>query len=304
MLIPTGNDLQNPHLRALAQPDPWRWLAHISGEWPIIAAYMVLAYAVDQVVAYVVAASVIGTRQHALGLLYHDGAHGLISRRKWLNDGLTIFCVGLPLGIPLAGYRQFHFRHHRCVGTVDDPELSHKRSLPQWTLPNSRGRIYGLMLFDLVGAGIPHIAFVIYLARPRQVWEGLLVPMFIAAVLWACWVTGLWWIPLMWWGGLLTTFWAVFRHRIWFEHVGTNQAHRFTARRWERWLFFPYQSDHHWEHHLAPGVPCHRLPAVRQLYPLACPSGTADLFAHFSQSSAIASGHLSEVSLPPSPWST
>ncbi len=53
---------------------------------------------------------VIGTRQHGLGVLGHDGAHGLISRNRRVNNILTNMAL-LPLGALSEGYRPFHLKH-------------------------------------------------------------------------------------------------------------------------------------------------------------------------------------------------
>jgi fatty acid desaturase len=80
----------------------------------------------------------------------------------------------------------------------------------------------------------------------------------------AAWVFGLW----CW--SILTGFWAVFRIRTWFEHVGLETAgrhgsHRFHANGLMRFLFFPHNTHCHYEHHLYPQVPYSNLPKLRKL---------------------------------------
>ena len=37
---------------------------------------------------------------------------------------------------------------------------------------------------------------------------------------------GLWWVPALWYGSLMTSFMAFFRIRTWLEHQGSDETHR------------------------------------------------------------------------------
>jgi fatty-acid desaturase len=119
---------------------PKRWLRRALLDWVIIilcfrAAHWSLFETTSlllRVATLVPLVVVIAARQHALGILAHDGAHRLICRSHFLNDFLANFLCEWPLMSNLGGYRAFHFEHHRKVGTPEDPELIYKNN--QWRI--------------------------------------------------------------------------------------------------------------------------------------------------------------------------
>jgi fatty acid desaturase len=282
--------LHPSELTELIRPRPFRWLAAASLDWSFILGAMIGAHWLHHPIGYVAALMVIGNRQHALSLLYHDGGHRLISKKAWLNDFLTIALAGLPLGIPLRGYRDFHFKHHRRVGTDEDPELIHKRGIPQWSLPFTRMQIFLQMLKDFLGGALPHLLIIAKLARPKDWRDGILTPIFVAAVLFVSWKTNMLWVPMLWWGSMITAFWATFRYRIWIEHIGTRGTHRLKGSLWERLLFFPHNADLHWEHHYSPGVSCFSLHKLRDKLPHPEILTSNELFEEFENSTPLGSG--------------
>lgn len=245
------------------KPKLWPWSWRLALDWLIIAAFFWLSWRWHHPAIWIISAIVIGSRQHAIGILGHDGAHRLVCRNRFWNDFLTsIFCLW-PLQIPLAGYRRFHFNHHRNVGTDQDPERLHKKLFPQWGLPLKPWRLIGWILADLLGGGVPHIGMAVYLTRPVS-WKDALGPiLFWTLILTICFFLKVIWIPILWFACLLTTFWISFRLRIWTEHVGTSETHRLSAALWQRFLFLPHGTWHHYEHHLYPKVPFWSLAKIR-----------------------------------------
>ncbi len=209
----------------------------------------------------IVAVLIIGNRQHALGILGHDGAHFAICSHRPTNNALARWLAFLPMGLNLEGYRRFHFAHHRDVGTPADPELTHYRVLPQWEMPLRPWRLLGQCLGDMVGGAVPHIVMALRLTKPAH-WAAYLWTF----VWWTVAVSALWmyggvWlaimVPLVWFTSLLTAQWTFTRLRIWTEHVGTASMHptrRFAASWVVRWIFVPHNIWIHWEHHQRPGA--------------------------------------------------
>lgn len=237
----------------------WPWLGRALIDWAIIAACLVFVAFYGNVASFVLASLVIGTRQHALAILGHDGAHRLITPHKRLNDFLTASCL-YPLGVSLSGYRRFHFDHHRHVSTERDPELFHKNLVPQWSLPLRPVRVGLHLLGDLVGFGIPHIVIGAALMRPKRAWDILPVMLFWACVICLCVSLNCLWIPALWLWSSLTAFWMVFRLRIWTEHVGAHDTHALARPPWwARMIFLPHNTWCHSQHHETPQVPCWQL---------------------------------------------
>lgn len=74
--------------------------------------------------------ALIAWMDHAALTRLHEAAHGMLSRRPWLNElqGLVIGTASLT---PLSVYRYVHARHHAHLGRERDPEFW-PYSLP-WT---------------------------------------------------------------------------------------------------------------------------------------------------------------------------
>jgi fatty acid desaturase len=73
------------------------------------------------------------------------------------------------------------------------------------------------------------------------------------------------WILLIWYAASLTAFWAVFRLRMWTEHVGTRETYRVSVSWWQRALYLPHNTWYHYEHHRWPSIPYWNLPRARAL---------------------------------------
>jgi len=258
-------------IKALYAPSFVRWLGAAARDWAII---VVTFWAIDQVpggplkpLTCLVGSWAIGTRQHALAILGHEGAHGLVSRRKWLNDWATrLLCFG-PLGVDLERYAAFHGAHHRHNGGPDDPELAFKAMEGKWDLPMTWRRLVRYILTDLLGAGGPFALGLAVGLRPRKArgWLALLGWWGVAlgAVAWS----GRWLIPGLWLFAFVTSFWCVFRLRMWTEHVGTPTTHSVRASWWQRAIFLPHATWLHDVHHANVNIPCHHLEAARAYYP-------------------------------------
>ena len=213
---------------------------------------------------------VIGARQHALAVLGHDGAHYSISKNRRINDALACVLCFWPLGFNLPGYRPFHFAHHRFLGTDRDPELLHKESkqvflgipVNQWTVPMKRWKFIAYIVGDWMGGSLLHLAYLVKLVSPPDFRAAL--PIFIGPVVAVLFI---WhemsWIPLLWYGSLITSFWMFFRLRIWMEHVGTSGTHVVQPNAIERFFITPHNIWVHEVHHDNPGMPLWALPDAR-----------------------------------------
>ena len=201
-----------------------RWLIAAIIDWLIIIVAIIIALQMNNVVVYFIVIFIVGTRQHALTQLGHDGAHYLVSDNYKLNDFLTnLFCFW-PLMIGLSGYRNFHFQHHRYMGTKLDPELKEKKlEKPQWDVPMKINRMKKYFLEDLIGL---HFRNVLHLFKEIKhknkvnimgtiiIWIIILIVLYFTNLLGAL---------IIWFVSLFTSFWAVFRVRAYHEHLGTRR---------------------------------------------------------------------------------
>jgi fatty acid desaturase len=270
---PARFELPLAALAELKKPSLTRFTLAITADWVAVVAAFVLARRVDHVAAYVVATWFIGTRQHAIGVMGHEGTHRRLgSRTPRLDEALTqLFCMW-PLLSDMHAYGDFHLSHHRNLNTVRDPEMKYRASgAPGWDVPRSQARFATQIVADLLGFGALEILrvmrFTVPATRQRAVGPALLTAAFVGACLW----TGQVWVLVMWYAALFTGFAAVWRLRCWLEHMGSDDTHRVHIPFLLAWLFAPHGIWLHWEHHRFPGVPFYNLAVARALTLQAAP---------------------------------
>jgi fatty acid desaturase len=287
----TRPDLDPALLASLAKPRVAPWLRAAVVDWGVIAAIFFVVAKVDHPLVYVLAIFPLGSRQQALGALFHDAAHHLVSPTTKLNDALGNALAAWPLGLTLAGYRRYHFAHHRGLGTVEDPEIHHKSTLPHWSLPLRPVPAVGHFVSDLLGAGAPHLVVAGGLTRPAGVREVVGLGAFWSAALVVSFLVHLWWVPLLWVASIATVFWSGVRLRIWTEHLGSADTHRIEVPGWLAHAIMPHNIGLHWEHHHFPTVPFWALGRLREALPgPRLPLGR--LGAQFILAEPLASGAL------------
>jgi hypothetical protein len=174
--VPKGNAVTTRPSRCFR-----RWLLPVLAEWGTIVLLFAAGYALNHWLAWALVVVLLGSRQHALSILGHDGAHHLPTRNRRLNDLASQWLCFWPLMVGLRGYRNFHFRHHRHVTDLDPERLYyHHWSRSQWTLPRTRARLILTFLLDLCGAGVLEVVKTLVLMGRAGWWD---------------WVG-----PLLWWG--------------------------------------------------------------------------------------------------------
>lgn len=220
------------------------WLAKLGALWAVLLSLCVL-----------------GVLQHRMALQGHEAAHFLLSRNRRLNEILgNILCM-YPIGTTIAAYRRWHFVHHRALGSEEDSERAFKGGW-KYTLPLTPRRLGVLFAGDLIGMGSAEVLRLQWILRPRG-WDALGLAMFWVLAVLVCWALDALWIIPLWVLALFTSFWAAFRIRAVSEHAGVAGTHRFHAPLWARYVFFPYHTWMHDEHHRCPSVPWWNLPLVR-----------------------------------------
>jgi fatty acid desaturase len=254
-----------------ARPDARRWLLGVCTEWAIIAVMMAACVAYPSVLLWAVAVFVIGTRQHALGIMAHEGVHSLVSTTRAVNDGLANWLSAYPLMYSVQG--------HRWLETEKDPEQAALRLYPhEWTFPMPRRRFFYLLCRDMLGGSVkpagdlvqyiwqvpggkrPQVARVVVFHVSAA---ALAIALGHAMVYFILWVVPLFTVALM-----------CFRVRTVAEHSGISEPHvRYrqpsvdtlaTTRTTVynavmKFLFGPHNMAYHIEHHLFPDVPVFRL---------------------------------------------
>lgn len=200
---------------------------------------------------------------HDLLVQGHEGTHDLISRRKWLNETLSWFTLGL-VGISRAAHREFHHDHHRQPHEAADPEFQ----LFDRVVHRVPGWAYLLIPFA-AAAGVN--AYPFRVAKPPEVRRRVVLDLALCGVLHGALLlvlgirTYLLFVVAPMFTGLLGA--TVVRSIC--EHHAVPEGDEWTnARSIETNPvvgFLWSNVNHHLEHHLFPGVPFHELPALRRL---------------------------------------
>ena len=251
--------------RKLRQLNTSRFLIPLFADWAIIVISTVLAFTVDSWWSIILGAIVVGTRQHAIGILGHDAAHGLITKNRKLNDFLGNILIFWPLASTLCGYRNFHFDHHSDLGRESDPETPYHQT-PYFQGVPTRSHFILFFLKDLFGLGTIDLLSKMSAFKPQS--KGAVIKLIIFWTLAALCFSYFDFLNVLifWFICFGTTFFASFRLREYTEHTFLpGDTHRFETSGLAKFLVFPHNTCHHFEHHHFPTVPFYNLPKLRSI---------------------------------------
>lgn len=263
-----------------------KWLRAAAIEWMIIGATIWVSAAVGGWLICIPAVLIIGSRQHALGVLAHEGSHYLVAKNRGVNDLLSDLLGAYPIGFTTVGFRTTHFRHHAFLETAKDPSRVTVELFPaDWTFPMSRRRVAKVLLRDITGLSQASSSVLLkYLweipgGRGRHLVQLLAFhATFIGLALWS---GNLRIYLVLWMLPLFTVAIAFYRMRAVAEHSGLDHhairyldesadplsATRTTIPkcRLSKFIFAPYNISYHIEHHLYPSVPVFELPRLHSI---------------------------------------
>ncbi len=292
VIAPALPDLRRT-IKTLSRVQVVRTLYHLVEIWLVVvgAVYLStvvvsLSFSVSGIAAYLLAAAVIASRQHALMVLTHDGIHKRLSRTLWANDWLARLAASFPVFISFAKWRFIHLYHHQYTHTADDPDRAIYARYPL-----TRDKARQLLLRDLCGRNV--IATVKYfidlpfvtkdfnrrfLGETRATQYAQLADMRAFVVFWlivlsaGLWTGGLRFAALfvLYWLAPYCTFTQVFfRIRGAIEHGSVpdpenpyQQTRTYLIHPLLAFFFSPKQVNYHLEHHLYPSVPFYHLPQL------------------------------------------
>jgi fatty acid desaturase len=267
-------------VRDLSVLRPGRVILAALAEWSFLIAVIAASWSLwpvswwISIPAYLLSVIAIGARQHALGVLMHDGAHFRLFPHRFWNELFSQLFLSWPLLMDVRSYRRLHFDHHQHLNSDHDPDWV-TRAGADWEFPKSKGELVRLFLNDLLL--LKSLFMLRYLFRyvdhgnkERSGWDvarlGFTVGLILGLTYFQLWpVFLLYWIVPM-----LTSLKAIHRMRIIAEHYaleydGPYRQMRTTIPRvWERFLIAPRGINYHIEHHLFPSVPHYALPELHE----------------------------------------
>lgn len=272
-----------PAVHLLSQLNFKKSLSALISDWVIVASTTTFALQTSSLLIDIISIFIIASRQHALFILMHEGAHQRLSKNSTLNEFLSDFFAAYPLFIKTNGYRLNHLAHHKYLNTDSDPDWVRKGKSPDWTFPKEKEKFGWLLFRNLVGFGIiemfmtvivlSDIRFTDFLKNIRKTYLTHLLRLSYYSIL-ALTVTGfdLWIEFVCFWLVPYFVLLPLFnRVRSIAEHFGLknehslNQSRNVRGSRLQNFFFGPHQVNFHLDHHLFPSVPFYNLPELNKV---------------------------------------
>lgn len=277
-----------PIVRELSQlrPLPLIWAAVV--QYGVIASCIALSLYTGHWLVYLLSIVVIGTRQHALGILMHEGSHYRVAHNKALNDAISNFFFAFPLLLSTTLYRRFHLPHHRYTNTDRDPQTVTMAGDDDWVWPKDNIQCFKTLFFDTIGINMGKVMKVIGLWNPltrlfaydenkKAVLpksERIQFTVFLLLVCTMLYVTQgwltfliLWVIPASTVLGFLFRFRGVAEHLCLLPapHTELTNTRTVIPTPIEKFLVCQCGINWHIEHHIFPSVPFYNLKKLHQL---------------------------------------
>ncbi len=286
-MTPGKEYLTTDEIRPLAERSDLMGVYLVLHCWGMIAGAVALFGIWPNVLTFVVAVLVIGSRQLGLAILMHEAAHNALLKNRRLNDFFGEWFCGRPILAELGAYRHYHLTHHRFTQTDKDPDL-----VLSSKFPTTRASLKRKFTRDLTGqTGFKQLSAQIMMSvrlagddeavaaaasdfaqafKARDLFKSL--PVFLGVIVLMGMIGDWWWGLAFWLLPYLTWFQFVLRVRNIAEHGATEESEnplrnvRTTlAGPVARLFVAPYWVNYHLEHHMIMHVPCWRLKEMHEL---------------------------------------
>ena len=278
-MINPSNLLSEDEIAILRHSKDWKNYLAIFSIWSQIMFGFLIFSVWPGVISFFFAALIIGTRQFALVIMMHDGAHNLISKNKKLNDFISQWLCAYPMMTETLNYRKYHLQHHKHTETNLDPDKSLTDPFPITKASFSR-KIFR----DLTGIaglrryfGYFHSAWGLnentlfgHLKHFFSKLYGFLICQLVIFTVLVLFNIP-WLYLLLWWVPKLTVFSLFYRLRNIAEHACTsghddfNHTRTTLSPRFIRYFIAPLNVNYHLEHHLFMFCPWYNLPKAHQM---------------------------------------
>lgn len=272
--------LSSEELRGFMKIKHWRVALDIVMFWGMVLGTFAVAFAYPKWWVWGLCFVAMGCLQNAIITWTHEASHSNLHRNKKLNDLLADFLLAGPAGISVDQYRWHHVAHHKYLG---HPEK--EVELVAWLC------LRGGHLFSEIFRHLLALSALRIISRnkrfskpdaphrpppPRSpaAWAGFFV--INGALFSLCWWRGFWYLyPFLWGASLFTIGLLLSNFRTVVEHQASSDVcddrmarmpgfTRIVECSWiERVLIAPIGFYYHYEHHLFPSIPYHRLREVR-----------------------------------------
>ena len=263
----------------IKEKQDWRNVLSISSNWLQMSAAMALFFFYPNVITFLVALVIIGSRQFALAVLAHDAAHNLLFENNKVNYLAGQWFCAYPIFQDNRVYRPYHLKHHRHTETEDDPDLVlsspfpiTKKSFIRKIFRDLTGitgvkRYWGSLssIFRTKGDNVFN-----KISKTSNKLHGFLLSNLIIFIListtmhWSLFLL-LWWLPSFTYYSLIIRIRNISEHAVTpgnddFDNTRTTKSTVLT-----RFLMVPHNVNYHLEHHLFTRCPWYNLPKAHSM---------------------------------------
>ena len=271
--------LNESQLSEIRQKNDLRNIFALLFDWGLMIIGLYVFYNYPSFLTFFISLVVIGSRQFALAVLAHDGAHNLLFSNSKINDFMSQWFCAYPIFQDNRVYRPYHLKHHRFTETENDPDLS--LSAP---FPITKKSFFRKVLRDITGVtGYKRYSSSLVSIlnteanntpeKIRKIWSkihGFLIvnlTIFVLISLFSHWSL----FFLLWWLPAFTYYSLIIRIRNIAEHCVTPGESDFDITRTTRasliirFLLAPHRVNFHLEHHLFMMCPWYNLPKAHSM---------------------------------------
>lgn len=262
--------VNNEILTQYSKLESYRPIMRVITEYAIIIATIYITEQHFFWWSYILAIFIIGTRQHALAVLIHEGAHFRLHRNKDISEAVGEFICNTFM-ISLATYRNYHFAHHNNskLNTQEDPDFA-RRDPAQWKYPKTRFQLFLIFMKDLFGmstfALLREIKFnKAFKSKRSKRFEITQLCFWVVSVTALIYSNLIQYYLIYYVVAVFTVTKAILRMRALADHYGLDHRHHSTQMRDThcsligKTIFFPCGSGYHGLHHVYPQVPYYQL---------------------------------------------
>ena len=271
--------LDKRQLSQIREKNDFRNIFALCLDWGLIVFGLSIFYYYPSALTFISAVILIGSRQFALAVLVHDGAHNLLFSNLKVNDFFSQWLCAYPIFQDNRVYRPYHLKHHRFTETKDDPDLAlsapfpiTKKSFLRKILRDLTGitgfRRYSQALLSILSTG----GDTTY-SKMKGIWfkiHGFIITntlIFMAISIsfhWSLYFL-LWWLPAFTYYSLIIRIRNIAEHCVTSGSTDLDNTRTTLTNPIVRFMMAPHRVNYHLEHHLFMMCPWYNLPKAHTM---------------------------------------
>ena len=248
-------------------------------DWGLMVFGLYIFYFYPSPLTFMLSVIIIGSRQFALAVLAHDGAHNLLFSNLRVNDFISQWFCAYPIFQDNRVYRPYHLKHHRFTETDDDPDLTLSAPFPiskKSFMRKVARDMTGLTGYKRYKASLSSI-FMTEASNPldkiKKIWNkihGFLIVNTVILILisiffhWSLYFL-LWWVPAFTYYSLIIRIRNIAEHCVTPGESDFDKTRTTRATFLVRFLMAPHRVNFHLEHHLFMMCPWYNLPKAHSM---------------------------------------